>query len=120
MAKLGNGDQNTLNLRELDALVEVVLNQVVQGKKVRDGLALWARQLEDFISDSGANSLAESLDQGVLVAESDLLQERVLLSSLVAEEENVRHVDNQYRVRFRIWSIVKGRLDVSWSVVGGE
>jgi len=116
MAKLGNGDQNALDLRKLDVLGKVVLNQVVQGKKVRDGVSLRAWQLENFISDSSGDSLTVSSDQSALVAENDLLKKRVLLGSLVAEEENVRHVDNRYQVRFRIWSIVKGRLDVDWNV----
>jgi len=52
VAKLGDSDEDRLDLRELQARVVVSLDQIIENEKVGNRIALWARQLCDFVPES--------------------------------------------------------------------
>lgn len=95
MTELCNGDQSTVHLGELDAITRwfvISLDKVGNGQEVRDGVTLSARKVLDLLAEDNADSLKERLHQSILVAKDDLTEQRVLLSSLVAKKQNVRHI----------------------------
>ncbi|KAG9966747.1 hypothetical protein KCU61_g669, partial [Aureobasidium melanogenum] len=71
VAKLGDSDQGTL-----------------KGHEIRNGIALRARELGNFSTQSNDGALQEVENESILSSQDHLAEQRVLLGSLVAEKKN--------------------------------
>ena len=95
VTKLSDGDQRALEVGKLQALLVVKIDQVVEGHKIRDGIALRTRELGNLSAHSNDGALQEVEDKSILGSQDHLTEQRVLLGGLIAEKKNVRHFDNK-------------------------
>jgi hypothetical protein len=92
MAKLRNSVQAALHLGKLRAFLVISLDQVGDGQKVRESIALGARELLDLLTQDNANTFKKGHDESILVAKNYLAEQRVLLGSLISKKQDVRHL----------------------------
>jgi hypothetical protein len=106
VTKLGDGDQGALEVRKLQTLLVVEVEQVVEGHEIWNGIALRARELGNLCAHGNDGTLQEVEDKSILGSQDHLTEQRVLLGGLIAEKKNVRHFDEKDLVS----SVIVGEL----------